>query len=125
MRLKDKIDKALANNKLYENLKNFASAYKESKDNAYLGMDFDSMRMEMNSLKTLNREKAEELFERFTENACKGGAKVYRADTGEAACAYIAKICREKGIKSIVKSKSMTSEEIHLNDYLEREGIKH
>ncbi|PLX68855.1 MAG: FeS-binding protein [Denitrovibrio sp.] len=124
MNMKTKIKKSLKDEKLYKNLKTFASAYKQSKANAYEGLDFEAMKAEMNSLKGLTRKRGEDLFEEFTKNACKNGAKVYRADTGEDACAYIARICKEKGIKSIVKSKSMTSEEIHLNDYLEKEGIK-
>ncbi|PLX68895.1 MAG: FeS-binding protein [Denitrovibrio sp.] len=124
MSIKDKINTSLKNKKLYDNLKTFASTYKQAKANAYTGLDFDELKTEMNSLKELNREKVDALFEEFTKNACKTGAKVYRADTGEDACAYISRICKEKGIKSIVKSKSMTSEEIHLNDYLEDKGLK-
>jgi len=124
MNQKTKIKNALNNKKMFKNLKNFATAYKVSKENAYKGLDFDKMRLEMNGLKALNRQKVEELFEEFTKNACRNGAKVYRADTGEDACEYIAKICREKGITSMVKSKSMTSEEIYLNKYLEEKGIK-
>lgn len=124
MSLKKRMNKSLGDEKLYKNLKNFASAYKQSKANAYEGLDFEAMKAEMNSLKELTRKRGEDLFEEFTKNACKNGAKVYRADTGEDACAYIARVCKEKGIKSIVKSKSMTSEEIHLNDYLEKEGIR-
>lgn len=124
MKTKKKINKSLKDKKLYDNLNTFASAYKQSKGNAYTGLDFEAMREEMNSLKALSKERAKELFDEFTKNACKNGAKVYRADTAEDACAYIARVCKEKGIKSIVKSKSMTSEEIHLNDYLEREGVR-
>ncbi len=124
MSLKNRINTSLKNKKLYDNLRTFASAYKQAKANAYAGLDFDQLKTEMNDLKKLDRAKVEELFEEFTANACKSGAKVYRADTGEDACAYISRICKEKGIKSIVKSKSMTSEEIHLNDYLEANGLK-
>ena len=34
------------------------------------------------------------------------------------------KICAEKNCKTLVKSKSMVTEEIHLNDYLEKKGIE-
>jgi len=124
MSQKEKISASLKNVKLYNNLRTFASAYKQAKANAYTGLDFDELKTEMNRLKGLSRERVEELFDEFTNNACKTGAKVYRAKTGDDACAYIAGICKEKGIRSMVKSKSMTSEEIHLNDYLEKEGIK-
>lgn len=37
---------------------------------------------------------------------------------------YILNLARERGVKSIVKSKSMASEEIHLNQYLIDAGIQ-
>jgi len=36
---------------------------------------------------------------------------------------YILRIARENGVKTIVKSKSMATEEIHLNPFLEKAGI--
>ncbi|GAB1534536.1 LUD domain-containing protein [Geovibrio sp. ADMFC3] len=121
---KDGIRRSLNDKILYTNLKNFASAYKASKANAYAGLDFTAMTKEMNNLKAMTREKCEALFEEFKANAEKSGAKVYRASGSLDACKYIEKICKDKNIKSIVKSKSMTSEEIKLNAYLEKHGIK-
>lgn len=121
---KNGIKRSLNDKILYTNLKNFASAYKASKANAYAGLDFPAMAKEMNSLKALTRERAENLFEEFKANAEKNGATVYRAADSLDACRYIEKICREKDAGSVVKSKSMTSEEIKLNAYLEKNGIK-
>ncbi|MFM1964232.1 MAG: hypothetical protein RLZZ172_3077, partial [Bacteroidota bacterium] len=39
-------------------------------------------------------------------------------------CEAILKICRERNCKSLVKSKSMVTEEIHLNDFLQKNGIE-
>jgi L-lactate dehydrogenase complex protein LldF len=52
------------------------------------------------------------------------GTKVHWATTGEQARDIILGIIREKKARSIVKSKAMTSEEIHLNHALEREGFE-
>lgn len=51
------MNKSLGDEKLYKNLKNFASAYKQSKANAYEGLDFEAMKAEMNSLKELTRKR--------------------------------------------------------------------
>ena len=51
------------------------------------------------------------------------GTKVHWASTGEQAREIILGIVREKKARSIIKSKAMTSEEIHLNDALEHEGL--
>lgn len=62
-----------------------------------------------------------EMFEKkITEN----GATVLWAQTGEEALQLIGDICRKKNCKLLVKSKSMVTEEIHLNHYLESAGIE-
>ena len=62
--------------------------------------------------------------ETFEANITKRGAKVLWAETAEQALAEILKICTAKQCTSIVKSKSMVTEEIHLNKFLEQNGIE-
>jgi L-lactate dehydrogenase complex protein LldF len=62
--------------------------------------------------------------EQFTKNLEARGTKVHWATTGEQAREIILGIVREKKARSIIKSKAMTSEEIHLNEALEREGFE-
>lgn len=52
------------------------------------------------------------------------GAKVFWASTGKDAVDYVRAVLREHDAKRIVKSKTMTSEEIHLNNALEAEGYE-
>src|SRR6476646_9333114 len=52
------------------------------------------------------------------------GGKVYFADDGEEACRQVIDIIQAKGAKKVVKSKSMTSEEVHLNHALEAARIE-
>ena len=60
----------------------------------------------------------------FEEQITKRGAKVLWAEDSEQALNFIGEICKEKNCKSLVKSKSMVTEEIHLNNYLESIGIE-
>jgi L-lactate dehydrogenase complex protein LldF len=60
----------------------------------------------------------------FEEQITKRGAKVLWAEDSEQALNYIGEICAEKNCKTVVKSKSMVTEEIHLNNYLESKGIE-
>ncbi len=53
----------------------------------------------------------------------RGATVIWANDTAEAREA-IGKICRERNCKTLVKSKSMVTEEIHLNDFLEASGIE-
>ncbi|MCX6208495.1 MAG: LutB/LldF family L-lactate oxidation iron-sulfur protein [Bacteroidetes bacterium] len=60
----------------------------------------------------------------FEKNITARGAKVIWANDGNDALEAIGKICKEKNCKTLVKSKSMVTEEIHLNQYLEANGIE-
>lgn len=62
--------------------------------------------------------------ETFEANLERRGGKVLWAETAEQALEEILKICKEKGCRSIVKSKSMVTEEIHLNKFLEKNNIE-
>jgi iron-sulfur cluster protein len=48
----------------------------------------------------------------------------FRASSPEAVKEYILALAREKGVQRVVKSKSMASEEIHLNKALEAGGLR-
>ncbi len=60
----------------------------------------------------------------FEEQITKRGAKVLWAEDSEQALNFIGELCAEKKCKSIVKSKSMVTEEIHLNTYLTSIGVE-
>lgn len=52
------------------------------------------------------------------------GGQVHFADDGADAVEIVQKIVRDRGVKTIVKSKSMVTEEIHLNKHLEEIGVE-
>ncbi len=59
----------------------------------------------------------------FADNARQAGANVHFAATGDEAISAVMHIAQEKQAKSVVKAKSMVSEEIHLNHHLQDAGI--
>lgn len=62
--------------------------------------------------------------ESFEAAITRRGAKVIWAEDAAQALEFIGKICEEKRCKTLVKSKSMVTEEIHLNQFLEKNGIE-
>jgi L-lactate dehydrogenase complex protein LldF len=62
--------------------------------------------------------------EQFVRNIEARGVKVCWANDGREACEYLVKVARENQVHAIVKSKSMTSEEIHLNEALQQAGFE-
>ncbi len=64
------------------------------------------------------------LIEQFSEVVESQGGHVHNAVDGEEACRIIAEIATSRGARLVTKSKSMTSEEIHLNRALEAAGLE-
>lgn len=62
--------------------------------------------------------------EDFELNFSRRGGKVIWAEDSTQAIEAILDICSEKNCKTVVKSKSMATEEIHLNHALEQNGIE-
>ncbi len=52
------------------------------------------------------------------------GFRVHYAADAKSAASLVVRIARERGVRSVVKSKSMATEEIALNEALEAEGIE-
>ncbi len=62
--------------------------------------------------------------EEFEKQFTKRGGKVIWAENSQQAIDEIINICQQKNCKTLVKSKSMVTEEIHLNQALEENGIE-
>jgi L-lactate dehydrogenase complex protein LldF len=76
------------------------------------------------NLKWKSIQNLDKQLEDFETAICKRGAKVIWAEDAQQALDAVGKICKEKKCKTLVKSKSMVTEEIHLNKYLEKLGIE-
>jgi L-lactate dehydrogenase complex protein LldF len=64
-----------------------------------------------------------ELLEEFERNAIANGAKVFWARDAKEANDFILKVAKERGVKTVIKGKSMITEELALNDVLTANGI--
>lgn len=62
--------------------------------------------------------------ELFETNISKKGAKVLWAQDADSALQHVLEICQAKSCSTIVKSKSMVTEELHLNKFLEKHKIE-
>jgi len=69
-------------------------------------------------------ENLDKMLESFETKITKRGAQVIWAEDAKQALEEIGKICVEKNCKTLVKSKSMVTEEIHLNKFLQELGIE-
>lgn len=118
-KFRKKVREALGNEPLRAALGNFADTYPQARENAYKGIDFESLRSDIEQVKSSAVENIENLARQFEEKVTGRGGQVYRAADGEAVARIITEIARRRNAKLCVKSKSMATEEIHLNRRLE------
>ena len=117
------IRSALSDAFLASAMENFAVAYRSSRKAAFAEMDVDALVDAVAAGKDDTLSRMDDLFERFRAAAEAKGVRVHLADTAEAANRIIADIARKGGAKKIIKSKSMTAEEVLLNRHLEELGF--
>jgi L-lactate dehydrogenase complex protein LldF len=86
--------------------------------------DYQDLRQHAHEIKKHTLNHLDYYLEELERNLEARGGKIIWAKDGAEACAFIRKLARDRGVKVIVKSKSMTTEEIHLNDHLEEDGIE-
>ena len=117
------IAEALGNPDLAGALGRFYEAYPASRAKAYQGVDFEAVRGRIAGIKGDAAGRLPELAARFTREAEARGAKVVLLRSPEEVRRYIVDLAREKGVKKVAKSKSMASEEVHLNAALLEAGV--
>ncbi|UCH97821.1 MAG: LUD domain-containing protein, partial [Candidatus Aminicenantes bacterium] len=117
-KFRKKIKNALDNPALRNALGNFAQSYPQARENAYKGINFEHLRDQIEKIKTTAIQNIKELARQFEEKVTERGGKVYRAADGQEVTNIIKEIARQRNARLCVKSKSMATEEIHLNHRL-------
>ena len=117
------IEGSLQDQFLRKTLDSFAIAYRENRERIFKDVDEHALIHAIADMKDDACKHMEELYAQFKAQAEKRGVHVHRAATAEEANAIIARIARENSVKRVIKSKSMTAEEIELNPYLEKDGL--
>ncbi len=60
---------------------------------------------------------------RFADSVERAGGKVFFASDAQEANDYVSRLAADRDVRSVVKAKSMVTEEIELNDHLESHGL--
>jgi L-lactate dehydrogenase complex protein LldF len=115
--------KALADSVLRENLFRFQHTWKERRNRAMAGVDFGEERQLLGRMKNTVILELPELLDQFVSAARDTGAETFMASGGSEVVDYLARLATARGATSVVKSKSMATEEIDLNPGLEALGI--
>jgi iron-sulfur cluster protein len=118
-----KLDRALDSDRLRVALHRALPALGLRRADRMREVDWPALRADLTERKRRAIDDLPELIDRFTREAEAVGAKVYRAVDAEEARRVVTAICRAKKAKLVVKSKSMATEEIELNEHLATNGI--
>jgi len=86
--------------------------------------DLNVAREKAKNVKWKTIEHLDQYLEQFEKNATANGVKVIWAENTNDAQQAVLQICQSKNAKQIVKSKSMVTEELHLNHFLDEHGIE-
>lgn len=86
--------------------------------------DFEALRTHAQAIKTHTLDYLDAYLERFESQAAAAGAVVHWAEDGAAHNDIVHGLLRERGVRRVVKSKSMLTEECGLNPYLEARDLE-
>ncbi|HEX6044423.1 MAG TPA: LutB/LldF family L-lactate oxidation iron-sulfur protein [Pyrinomonadaceae bacterium] len=116
---------ALANAQLRGALRHATSLFGKRRLEAARSLsNWEDLRTEARAIKDDVLLHLDRYLETFVANAEKRGAVVHWAIDAAEANAIICGLARERNARTVVKSKSMTTEETHLNDALEAAGMQ-
>jgi L-lactate dehydrogenase complex protein LldF len=86
--------------------------------------DYQELRTQANRIKRHTIEHLDHYLEEFESNVEAHGGKVIWCSDATEVADFVLGLAKEKDARLIVKSKSMTTEELHLNDRMEQHGLE-
>ncbi len=119
------IKDALDNPGLLNAVKNATGSSTESRKKIIEGIPYwEELRSKAHSIKKDVIDHLDVYLEEFEENCIKNGIIAHWAEDADEARKIIFEIAEDRNVKNVVKSKSLTTEEIHLNNFLKEKGIE-
>ncbi len=121
---KKAVKKALSDPNLQKALEKASSQYFTKYRETKTEVNWEEYKKKSQAVREACLQRLPELIRKFSEEATKAGAHVYQVAKSKEALETIEKILQRTKAKLVVKSKSMVSEEIQLNSFLEKKGYK-
>ncbi len=125
IRIKPNIKGALSDGQLQKNLHHTLVGSLHSRDAAVAEVEnWEELRTHARQVKRHTIKNLSLYLTQLEEKVSSNGGKVFWAENGQEAVEYILNLAQEKGVKRLVKSKTMLGEEIDLNHFLSNNGIE-
>ena len=121
----DNVSRALNDTQLIKNIKAAMGTLVSKRKNIFSDeAETEQLRTLGNALKKKALSKLPQLLEQLEEKCSRNGIKVHWAETTSEANHQVLEIMRSHGATRLVKGKSMVSEEMELNAFLQKNGIE-
>ena len=120
---KELYKKEFQNDQLRANLKKATLQAVDKRAESFEEVDFPFLQNQAKLIKQESISHLNEYLAAFEDMAHKNGCKVFYAKSPEEAKAYVLEVASKHNAKTIVKSKSMVTEEIELVPFLAKHGI--
>lgn len=119
-----RVQSALNNPQIRSNFRKAMDGLMTKRTAAFADWDLETLRELGAAVRLRALSRLPELLEQLEKNLQQQGIQVHWAETGEQACEIIRDICQARGARSVIKGKSMVTEEMELNHFLEEAGIE-
>lgn len=116
---------AIKNVGLQKALGNLKTGFRSKRESAIADLpEFEQLTQQAANVKDHVIENLDVYLELFEEKVIQTGGQVHWASDSDEACKAVLDICKKANAKTVTKGKSMVTEEIALNHYLEKNGIQ-
>lgn len=116
---------ALADAKVQKGLASLYSGFHRAREVAGAATPgWDEMREQARAIKAHVVDNLDHYLELVDAGVTKAGGTVFFAEDAAAATGYVAELARARGVRRVVKGKSMLSEEMDMNHRLEADGLQ-
>ena len=119
-----RVEASLRNRQIRRNFRRAMDGLMDKRRNAFAEWDLEALRDLGAQVRERALAKLPDLLEQLESRCGERGIQVHWAETGDQACGIVANICRRRNAKRVIKGKSMVSEEMELNHYLEQKGME-
>ncbi len=115
---------AIADPKVRQNFRKAMDGLISKRKDAFEGWDVEALRDLGANIRLRALANLPDLLEQLEQKLTANGIYVHWAIDGDEACKIVRNICVARNAKTVIKGKSMVSEEMELNHYLEERGIE-
>lgn len=120
----NRVDIALHDVQLQTALKRTTGALKMGRSSAFAGLpEGDALRDHARKIRAHTIVNLDKYLGQFADSVEALGGQVHFAQSADSANAYILKLAAERGVKTVVKSKSMVSEELEIREKMEASAM--